>query len=697
MTDTPKQQLEKLSSAIKAHDEAYYQSDSPTIPDAEYDDLRRQLEQLEQQFPDLMAKNSPSLKVGAEPDSKFLKVEHIQPMLSLANAFNADDMEDFVTRVKKFLGLAEGQNIEFFTEPKIDGLSFSATYANGVLQKAATRGNGLVGEDITANMKMVIDFPSQLQQTDYPFPDLVEIRGEVYMDKQDFIALNNERETAGNNLFANPRNAAAGSLRLLDAEITKRRKLRYFTYAIGHFAGDDSHLKTQRELIEWLKNSGFCVNDKNALAKNTDEIMARYEQINELRSKLTYDIDGVVIKINDRVLQQKLGQVQRSPRWAIAKKFPAEQVQTTLHAIDIQVGRTGALTPVARLEPVTVGGVVVSNATLHNEDEISRKDIRLGDCVVVQRAGDVIPQVVAVVMNKRARDSVPYIFPTQCPICGSDAMREGDEAIRRCVGGFSCEAQIIERLKHFVSRDAFNIDGLGQKQIENFYETGMIAEPQDIFTLEKKDSDNHSLTKLKFRDGWGEQSVNNLFSSIEKAKNISLDRFIYALGIRHVGSGTAKIIAEHYETLEKFKTATFEMAKEDSSDLENSDIYQQLISCDGLGNKLVKSLYEFFASTKQQDMFTQICEAINVTDFVASIRQESAITGKTIVFTGSLQRMTRAEAKAQAESLGAKISSSVSAKTDYVIAGESSGSKLKKAEELGVGVLSEDEYLELIG
>ena len=672
-----------LAEEIRAHDARYYQQDAPSISDADYDALRQELEALEAAFPELVTAESPTQKVGAAPAEGFGKITHLTPMLSLSNAFGEEDTEDFLVRVRRFLGLADDESVELLCEPKIDGLSFSAVYEKGTLVRAATRGDGEVGEDITANMRTVIGFPESLKDA----PELIEVRGEVYMDKRDFAALNQSREAEGEALFANPRNAAAGSLRQLDPSITAKRKLRYFVYAVGKHEGIAA-VESQSALIDWMAEQGFCTNPETILAPSLAGVTAAYVLLSGKRPDLTYDIDGMVIKVNRFDWQKRLGNVQRSPRWAIAYKFPAEQAQTVLEAIDIQVGRTGALTPVARLKPITVGGVVVSNATLHNEDEIQRKDIRIGDTVTIQRAGDVIPQVVSVDVSKRPADSEPYVFPKTCPICSSHAVREEGEAVWRCAGGMICPAQQVERLKHFVSKAAFDIDGLGEKQVEMFWQEEWIAEPQDIFELQARDA--NSLAPLKNREGWGEKSAEKLFEAIEKAKQVSLKRLIYALGIRHIGEGNAGLLARHYASV-----AAWEEAMKHAVDHE-SEAYQTLLGIDGIGSKAAEALTEFFAEERQIASFDALLKHLQVED-EAGVDNDSPVSGKTVVFTGTLTKMSRNEAKAEAQALGAKVAGSVSNKTDYVVAGEAAGSKLKKAEELGVVVLSEDDWLELIG
>ena len=689
-----KAEHERLAKIIREHDEAYYAEDAPVISDAEYDALRKDLLAIEARFPELITEESPSQNVGIAPSKGFRKVKHRVPMLSLDNAFDNEELREFEGRVRRFLGLAPTEEVAFFAEPKIDGLSASLRYDKGKFVQGATRGDGQEGEDITANLRGVTDLPLTLKGEKASPPDVFEIRGEVYMSKSDFLALNAAQADSGGKIFANPRNAAAGSLRQLDASITASRKLRFFAYAWGEAA--ELPGTSQSEVLAAFSDWGFTVNPLSKVCVNMEEAIDAYRKIEELRASLDYDIDGVVFKVNRLDWQERLGFVSRSPRWAIAHKFPAERASTVIEDIEIQVGRTGALTPVARLHPVTVGGVVVSNATLHNEDEILRKDIRIGDTVIVQRAGDVIPQVVEVVLDKRPEGSTPYVFPDHCPVCGSHAVKELNEttgkedAVRRCTGGLICRAQAVERLKHFVSRNAFDIEGLGTKLIEAFYEDGLIRAPADIFTLEKRDSAPGNLTRIKNREGFGEKATQNLFDAINERREITLDRFIYALGVRHIGQGNARLLARSYITLDALRRSLGAAGEAGGA------AYAELLEIDGIGPAVADAITEFFREELNQKMLDDLLSEIAVTDF-ARPAEDSSVAGKTVVFTGTLELMTRQEMKAKAEGLGAKVSGSISAKTDYLVAGANAGSKLKKASELGVTVLNEQEWLDLIG
>ncbi|SHO63017.1 DNA ligase (NAD+) [Pseudoxanthobacter soli DSM 19599] len=675
-----------LAEEIRGHDRAYYREDAPTVSDAEYDALRLRLLALERRFPALATPESPSRTVGAEPAVEFGQVRHRIPMLSLDNAFADEDVVDFEARVRRFLRLAPEDELIVTAEPKIDGLSLSLTYVNRRLEIAATRGDGTTGENVTANARTIDDIPDTLPED---APDIVEVRGEVYMAHAAFAALNARMAGAGGKVFANPRNAAAGSLRQLDPAITASRPLKFFAYAWGEMSRVPE--TTQFAMVQRFGAWGFQVNPRMRRCSTVAELLAVYHEIEENRANLGYDIDGVVYKVDRLDLQARLGFVSRSPRWAIAHKFPAEQATTVLEGIEIQVGRTGALTPVAKLRPVTVGGVVVSNATLHNEDEIRRKDVRVGDTVVVQRAGDVIPQIVQPVLDKRPADAVPFVFPTTCPVCGSHAVREvnprtgREDVVRRCTGGLICAAQTVERLKHFASRHAFDIEGLGDKQIEAFHRDGLINGPADIFTLEARDA--VSLKKLKDREGFGPTSVRNLFAAIEARRRIALHRLIFALGIRHVGESTAKLLAGAYGTW-----AAFQSAMEAAAD-HGSEAWADLNTIDGIGEVVAQAVVDFFAEAHNREALAALLAQIEPEAAEARAVGDSPIAGKTVVFTGSLERMTRDEAKARAEAMGAKVAGSVSAKTDLVVAGPGAGSKLKKAAELGIEVIDEDSWV----
>lgn len=676
--DEAKKQLEYLAKEIEKADIAYYQNDAPYLDDAAYDKLRRLNDALEAKFPALIRNDSPSKRVGAMVKSEFKKVELSVPMLSLADIFSEEELKDFIMSIKRFLNSSD--DIIFTSEPKMDGLSFSALYVNGIFTRGSTRGDGKIGEDITENLIAIRGFPLFLNKE---APEVFEVRGEVFMSKADFLALNQKNEEEHKKTFANPRNAAAGSLRQLDTRITKERRLSFLVYTWGEVS--EIRWKSQVEFLEYVKELGFPVNPYNKVCRNEQELLDSFETLMENRADLPYDIDGIVYKVNDLELQKRLGFLTRTPRWAIAHKFPAEQAITRLNNIRVQVGRTGALTPVADLEPVNVGGVLVSHATLHNEDEIKRKDIRIGDMVIIQRAGDVIPQVVSVLTEKRSTKLPEFQFPTVCPECGAHAIREEDEAVRRCTGGLSCPAQAVERLKHFVSREAFNIEGLGDKVIDEFYKEGIIKTPYDIFTLEERNkpadlfSASQSLN-LENREGWGKKSVSKLFDAINKSKSISLQKFIYALGIRQVGTATAYLIARHYHTFTAFMSA---MVQQD---------LQLLVSIDGIGPAMAKDIVEFFKEEHNLAVIYDLLSVISIEEFEGIANTTSEIFGKTIVFTGTLTTLTRSEAKSKALAFGAKVAGSVSTNTDYVVAGENAGSKLKKAQELGVKVITEEEF-----
>ncbi|GIK98580.1 MAG: DNA ligase [Alphaproteobacteria bacterium] len=674
-------ELERLTREIARHDALYYQKDAPEISDAAYDALRRRNDLIEQRFPRLKREDSPSRRVGAAPALGFAKVRHARPMLSLDNAFDEADVRDFVGRIRRFLNLPPDTPVEFVAEPKIDGLSASLRYEKGRFVRGATRGDGVVGEDITANLGTMDDVPQQLAGRDVP--DVIEIRGEVYMRRQEFMELNARREAEGDTLFANPRNAAAGSVRQLDPAVTASRPLHFFAYSWGETSGRvaDSHWHFLEKLTRW----GFQVNPEARLTRDIDEALALYERIGGQRAELPYDIDGVVYKVDRLDWQARLGFVGRAPRWAIAHKFAAERAQTLLRKIAISVGRTGTLTPVAELEPITVGGVVVARATLHNEDEIARKDIREGDHVVIQRAGDVIPQVVEVVLEKRKKGAPKFTFPDHCPACGSLAIREAGEAARRCTGGLICPAQAVERLKHFVSRNAFDIEGLGEKHLAAFWQDKLIEQPADIFRLHR-----HRDALIE-REGWGAQSVAKLFDAIEARRSIRLDRFIYALGIRQVGEATAKLLARNFGSFEGWRGAMLEAQDPDSP------AYHELVSIEGIGPSVAADILGFFAEEHNLKVLGDLETELAIEDMPAPAAGGSAIAGKTVVFTGTLETMGRNEAKATAESLGAKVAGSVSKKTDIVVVGADAGSKAKKAAELGVTTMTEQEFLKLIG
>ncbi|MGE0627663.1 MAG: NAD-dependent DNA ligase LigA [Hyphomicrobiaceae bacterium] len=768
-----KQELERLAADIAHHDKLYYQQDQPEISDADYDALRLRNAAIEERFSDLVRADSPSLRVGARPSETFEKVRHRVPMLSLGNAFAEEEVAEFVERVRRFLGLPRDDSIGITAEPKIDGLSISLRYDGGRLVEAATRGDGTEGENVTANVMTIKEIPHRLHGA--KVPESIDIRGEIYLGHEDFRRLNETQAAAGLKVFANPRNAAAGSLRQLDASITASRPLRFFAYTWGFVSKLPAD--TQTAMCEAFRHWGLPVNPRMRLCHGPDELIDYYRETGLARAKLNYDIDGVVYKVDRLDLQDRLGFVSRSPRWAVAHKFPAEQAVTILNGIEIQVGRTGALTPVAKLEPVTVGGVVVSNATLHNEDEIARKDIRIGDTVIVQRAGDVIPQVVGVVLEKRPKTAKPFEFPHVCPECGSEAVRETDQygepdAVRRCTGGLICPAQVKERLRHFVSRNAFDIEGLGEKQIELFYNEGWIRRPADIFTLAERDAKANE--KLADRKGYGEKSVENLFRSIDARRRIGLDRFLFALGVRHIGETTARDLAKAHGTYDAFRAAI-----DAAADVRPGPHYRKLIAVRGLGQKTAETLMnalgggerhsrnlfdakpddfvaaiagikgvrasaadalraafesvedfidtahkaaheipgeayrefaglagigevatdaliDFFSEHHNTEAVAELLKHVTVEPYRRVATKQSPVTGKTVVFTGTLSRLTRSEAKAQAERLGAKVAGSVSKKTDYVVAGEEAGSKLEKARELGVAVVSEDEWIELI-
>ncbi|MHA6347415.1 NAD-dependent DNA ligase LigA [Roseivivax sp. CAU 1761] len=733
-----RQELARLADAIAAADTAYHGHDAPEISDADYDRLKRRNAEIEARFPQLKRADSPSERVGAAPSEGFDKVTHAQRMLSLGNAFEAAEIRDFDARIRRYLNLGPEASLRFTAEPKIDGLSLSLRYEAGRLVQAATRGDGAVGENVTANARTIADIPERLEGA----PDLLEVRGEVYMSHADFAALNARQEAAGGKVFANPRNAAAGSLRQLDPEITRARPLRFFAYAWGEVSAPLA--ETQMAAIARLGALGFATNALTRLCDGPEEMLAHYAEIEAQRATLGYDIDGVVYKVDDLALQARLGFRATTPRWALAHKFPAELAWTTLEAIDIQVGRTGALSPVARLTPVNVGGVVVANATLHNEDYIAGRDatgnpiregrdIRPGDWVQVYRAGDVIPKIADVDLSRRPADAVPYVFPETCPECGSEAIREEGDAVRRCAGGLVCPAQAVEKLKHFVSRAAFDIEGLGAKQVEQFYQDGWIREPADIFTLEERYG--QGLQQLRNREGWGAKSADNLFAAIRDKRGIPLNRLIFALGIRHVGEVASSDLARHFgswaalvaaldaarpaeQRHQEAEAAVAEARRAAAEAGRRAEItatrnrvwaaepalpeaaraaWDDLVGIDGIGVTVAVSLVATFAQEAERALIDRLAAHLAVEDAAAPARADSAVAGKTVVFTGTLERMTRAEAKARAEALGARVSGSVSAKTDIVVAGPGAGSKEKKARDLGLDVYDEDGWLKLIG
>jgi len=683
-------ELARLAAEISHHDELYYRQGEPEISDADYDRLRVRNDQIEARFPHLVRDDSPSLRIGAAPVEAFGKVTHRVPMLSLSNVFDEEGVRDFIERIKRFLGLDSIEGLAFTTEPKIDGLSITLRYESGRLVQAATRGDGYEGENVTANVRTIGDVPLKIGAKS--FPSAFEVRGEIYMGRAAFRRLNEEQAARGDRAFANPRNAAAGSLRQLDSAITASRPLRFFAYGWGD-AGRlpaDTQWGVYRAMEDW----GFPLNPLAKLTNSLEEMLETYRDIESGRAALDYDIDGIVYKLDRLDLQQRLGFVSRSPRFAIAYKFPAEKATTILRDIDIQVGRTGALTPVAKLDPVTVGGVVVQNATLHNEDEIARKDARIGDTVIVQRAGDVIPQILGAVQEERPKGAKRFIFPAVCPACGSHASREinpntgKEDAVRRCTGGLICPAQRVERLKHFVSRNAFDIEGLGEKHIKAFYDDGLIQSPPDIFTLAKRDK--RASSKLAEREGWGETSAQKLFDAIEARRNVRLDRFIYALGIRHVGETTARLLARNYGSAAAFLKAMCEAAAN-----REGEAFAELDNIEGVGPTVAAAIADFFAERHNVKVVDDLLDEVKPEPLEA-VDHASPISGKTVVFTGTQEKMTRSEAKARAERLGAKVAGSVSKSTDYVVAGPGAGSQLKNPKDLGGKVLTQDEGLKLI-
>ncbi|WP_341752812.1 MULTISPECIES: NAD-dependent DNA ligase LigA [unclassified Candidatus Tisiphia] len=671
--------LKHLVNKIREYNNAYYQEDAPLISDAEYDQLFNLNLELEKKFPHLVLANSPTRQIGSSVAEKFSKVTHINPMFSLSNAFDNEDVSEFINRIKNFLLLDSFPPI--FCEPKIDGLSFSATYEDGILTKVATRGDGFIGEDITENIKTIKNFPHTIVAA----PAILEVRGEVYINKQDFLLLNQAQELSKKDKFANPRNAAAGSLRHLDPNVTASRPLGYFVYAVG--SSSSKIADGQDALLDKLKELGFIVNNIGKLAYSEDEMKSFYEYLNSSREELPYEIDGVVYKLNDFALQQRMGFIARSPRFAIAHKFPAIIGQTKLINITLQVGRTGVLTPVAELEPLSIGGVRVSRATLHNYQEIIRKDIRINDYVFLQRAGDVIPQITAVDVTRRSSESQKIDMPKLCPSCGSQLHYNQETIIIRCDNGLNCPAQNYERICHFTSKNALDIDGLGKKQIEFLLEKSLIENPVDIFYLQNNNEKN--LVKLENMVGWGRKSVENLFANIDKAKTVSLNRFIYSLGIRHIGEQTAKLLAREFQNYNNFIAAMESLLKGDQP------IYQRLNDLEGIGDKILLDIIDFFDIKENLQIIQQLSKILNIQDHNQQATK-TALSGKIVVFTGSLLTLSRAEAKSQAEKLGAKVASSVSSTTDLVVAGSDAGSKLKKAKELGIKIIDEDEWQELV-
>ena len=693
--DQAQAELARLAEQISRANTLYHAEDAPEISDAEYDALKRRNTDIEIRFPHLKRSDSPSEHVGARPADGFSKVTHAVRMMSLGNAFDDEDVQDFDRSIRKYLGLDSNASLAFSAEPKIDGLSLSLRYEKGKLIQAATRGDGEVGENVTANALTISDIPQIIENA----PEILEVRGEVYMSHEDFKKLNTRQAEAGEKPFANPRNAAAGSLRQLDSSITQSRPLRFFAYAWGELS--EPLADTQMGAIERLHSFKFATNPLTQLCETTVQMIAHYREIEAQRSTLGYDIDGVVYKVNDLSLQSRLGFRSTTPRWAIAHKFPAELAWTRLEAIDIQVGRTGALSPVARLHPVTVGGVVVSNATLHNEDYIAGrdakggtirdgKDIRVGDWVQVYRAGDVIPKIADVDLSKRPEGAQPYEFPITCPECHSDAVREEGDAVRRCTGGVICPAQAVEKLKHFVSRKAFDIEGLGAKQVEMFYDDPdlPVRTPVDIFTLQSRDAAN--LNKLANRKGWGSQSASNLWAAIDEKRKIPFGRLLFALGIRHMGEAASNLIANHYGTWSEFERAVTAAAQFEGPE------WDDLIGVDGVGEVMARALVSAFAQDAERASIDVLVGQLDVQEAKRPDASGSPVAGKTVVFTGTLEKMTRAEAKARAEALGAKVSGSVSKKTDFLVAGPGAGSKAKKAAELGIETLDEDGWLQLI-
>jgi DNA ligase (NAD+) len=673
-------ELARLAAEIARHDRAYHTDDAPLISDADYDALRRRNASIEARFPHLIRPDSPSARIGSAPSGAFAKVKHLQPMLSLGNAFATEDFAEFTARARRFLGLAAESALPFVGEPKIDGLSISLTYDHGRFVRGTTRGDGAEGEDVTANLRTLKSLPEKLHGK---APGLIEIRGEVFMNKADFLRLNETQAEAGDKIFANPRNAAAGSLRQLDATVTASRPLSLFAYAMGQ--SSETVAETHWDYLRRLRDWGFVVNPLSRLLDSPEAATAFQAEMGTERAGLAYDIDGVVYKINDLVLQRRLGYVGREPRWAIAWKFPAEQAITTLEDIRIQVGRTGALTPVAVLAPVNVGGVLVTRATLHNEDEIARKDIRIGDTVVLQRAGDVIPQIVSVVLEKRPKKTVSFEPLTHCPVCGSHAVRPPGEVVRRCTGGLICEAQTVERLIHFCSRRAFDIDGMGEKTVVEFHALGWLRGPADVFRLRGRE------TEIAALEGWGTLSAANLVRAIEARRRIRLARFIFALGIRRIGESNAKLLARHYVSYANWREQMVAATE------IGSDARLALGSIIGIGEAIAEELTDFFGEPRNLAVLDDLLGELTVEDEATATGADGALSGKVVVFTGTLETMTRPEAKARAESLGARVTDSVSKKTDIVVVGADAGSKVKKAAELGVRTVTEQEWRDMAG
>lgn len=684
--DSIYQQHQRLSAEIQYHNKLYYENDTPEISDQAYDALKQELLQLEAKYSFLISQQSPSQQVGGTAASHFKKVPHTEPVLSLDNAFNKEDVENFLKKIQRFLKLAADYPLDWIAEPKIDGLSAILRYENGVFTLGATRGDGFVGEDITENLRTIPNIPQHISDL-----GTIEIRGEVYMNRHDFLSLNEQRRKQNLPEFVNPRNAAAGSLRQLDPAITASRPLQFFAYSATSEKLDQFH--TQSEFLTYVSGLTFQINPLAKHCQSVTELLDHYHWIAQQRLQLGYDIDGVVYKINQRALQKRLGFASRAPRWAIAHKFIAEQAETIVEDIIIQVGRVGTLTPVALLKPVLVGGAMVKRATLHNKDELMRKNVRKGDTVVIQRAGDVIPQIVHVQLEKRPITAVPFVFPSHCPVCGSTVFQPENTVAVRCSGHFACPAQALEGLKHFVSRDAFDITGLGDRHLEEFYKQGMIRIPADIFTL--KHRNQQAETPLHHQPGWGPLSANNLFDAIAEKTTISLERFIYALGIPQIGRMSAKLLAKHYKSYEHLWTALEQLKDDSTAELVRMDI----LSIDGIGQGMVKDIEIYYRHPVHQQLFTDLGGdknspgLITISDYKTTVQSASPIAGKTVVFTGSLEKMTRAEAKTQAESLGAHVSGSLSKKTDFLVCGANPGSKYTQAQELGITVLSEQEWL----